>query len=79
MISLVDVVVETHRSSGGAMEWGPLQIAIALLIVLGVIAVVYIVVRAMGWTIPDWLVKIVVVCAVVFVGILALKFLWSLF
>ncbi len=72
-----DVVIETHRSSG--FEWDVLHMAIALIVVLAVVAIVYVVTRAMGWAIPDWLVKIVVICAVAVVGIIALKFLWSLF
>ncbi len=73
---LADVIV---AQSGGGITWDFLHIMIALLIILGVIAIVVIVTKAMGWTIPQWLIQILVVCAVVAVGIIAIKFLWTLF
>ncbi len=73
---VADVVVER---GGGGMTWDFLHIMIALLIILGVIAIVVIVTRAMGWTIPQWVIQILVVCAVVALGIIAIRFLWTLF
>ena len=60
---------------GGA--WGLGQIAIAVIIVLAVCAVLPLF-QSMGVSIPDWLVKIIVIVIVAAVAIVAIKFLLSL-
>lgn len=52
---------------------------IAILIVGGVVAVFYVIwTQALGWTFPPWLIKIFwILCAIV-VGIVAIRFLLSL-
>ena len=49
-----------------------------MIIVLAVCAVVYVATKAMGVSIPDWLVKIIVIVIVAAVAIVAIKFLLSL-
>jgi hypothetical protein len=62
--------------AGGA--WGFGQIAVAIIIVLAVIAVVYVITRAMGVTIPAWLLQVIGIVIMAAVGILAIRFLLSL-
>lgn len=61
-----------------AARWGFGDWAIALVIIVGVVAVVWAAIKAMGITIPDWLAKILMILAVVIVAVLAIKILLSL-
>ncbi len=74
---LADVYVETHR--GGGFEWDLLHLLIVLLICVGAVAVAVIILKVLGWTIPQWVWQILGIVAAVVVGVIALKFLWSLF
>lgn len=55
-----------------------LQVLIAVVIVAGAVAILYIVLQRMGIAIPDWVVQIFWILVVVLVAILAFKFLFSL-
>jgi hypothetical protein len=57
----------------GGMSLG--QLAIAIIIICGLVAIVIIACRAMGVPIPPWLVQILVVVLVVIVAIAAIKFI----
>lgn len=59
-------------------SWSLAQILIAIIIVAGCVAVTWIVLRNLGIGIPGWVVQIFWVCVLVFVAILAIKFLMSL-
>lgn len=72
MFSLfADVVGPAHR------PWTLGEIAIAVVIALALVAIVYIATKAMGVTIPQWLIQIVLVCVVAVVAVLAIKFILS--
>ena len=58
--------------------WSIGQLAIAAVILVAVVAIVWYATRAMGVTIPDWVVKIFWVVVIAVVAILAIKFLLSL-
>ncbi len=51
---------------------------VAILIIAGAVAVALIVLRVLGYTVPPWVWQIAWICAAVFLGILALRFLFSL-
>jgi len=67
---------EIIRRGGGEGDFE--RLVIVVLVVLGVIAVALIVARAMGWTVPRWVWQVVGVCVLIFVGVIAVKFLFSL-
>jgi hypothetical protein len=58
--------------------WTVGDVAIAVIVILAIIAVVLIVCRAFGVTIPQWVWAILGVCLAAFLGVLAVKFLMSL-
>jgi hypothetical protein len=58
--------------------WGIAQWAIAIIIVAGIVAVVVIILKAFEIQIPAWFIKILWVLLAVVVGIVAIKFLISL-
>jgi uncharacterized protein (DUF983 family) len=55
-----------------------LQVLIAVVIVAGAVAIVYVVLDRMGVAIPEWVTRIFWILVVAVVAILALKFLFSL-
>lgn len=60
--------------------WTLASLLIAVLIIGGVIAVFYvIIVYALKWTIPQWVVMIFWICVAVVIGVLAIRFLLALF
>jgi hypothetical protein len=59
-------------------EWSILAILIAVIVIAGGVAVMYIILRKLGITVPDWIVQIFWVLVAVFVGVFALKLLWSM-
>lgn len=63
---------------GDVRTWGFGQWIIALVILGGCIAVAGIAFRRMGWQPPQWIIEIIVVCIVVVVAVMAIKFLLSL-
>lgn len=50
------------------------QLAVAAVVILGVLAIVYIASHAMGVIIPSWVVSIFWVLLVVFIAVLAIRF-----
>ncbi len=64
--------------SGPISSWGIGDIACALLVIAGIVAVFLIASKQLGFTLPPWVIQILWVLAVVFVGILAIKFLMSM-
>lgn len=51
---------------------------ILIMVVAGAVAILYIVLRRLGITIPDWVVSIFWVIVVVIVGVAAVKIIWSM-
>lgn len=58
--------------------WGVGEWAIALVIVAALVAVVCVALRKFEITVPDWLVKILSICLVALVVVVAIRFLISL-
>ncbi len=63
---------------GGHGDWSLLGIIIAVIIIAAACAILIIILRVMGYEIPRWVWHILGIVAVAFVGILALKILWSM-
>ena len=61
-----------------ARVWTFGDILIALVIVLACVGIVYVATQAFGVPIPKWLIKIVLICVVAVVAILAIRFVLSL-
>jgi hypothetical protein len=59
-------------------HWGVEKILIAILVIGGAVAILLIAMKAMGMTLPDWIWKILVICAVVFVAAVAIHFVFNL-
>lgn len=55
--------------------WGLVQWAIAIIVMMGVAAIVAVVLRQMGWQVPPFVVTILWIVFAIFVGIIAIKFL----
>ena len=58
--------------------WGIGQIAIAIIIVAAIVAIVYVALRKMGVSIPDWVVQIFWIVVVAFVCIVAIRFVLTM-
>ena len=76
-LAILDEVV-VHHVNGGGISWSIGDILIWLLIAVGVVAITVIVLRVLGWQIPQWVWQIVGICVAVVIGILAIRFLLSL-
>ncbi len=63
---------------GGHGDWSLLGILIGVIIIVAAVAIVVTILKVMGYDIPPWFWHIVAILAVAFVGIIALKFLWSM-
>jgi hypothetical protein len=50
---------------------------IQLIMILGAVAILFIVLKQLNITIPDWVIQILWVIAIVFVGVWAVKFIFS--
>lgn len=55
--------------------WGIAQWAMALVILIGVVAIAIVAIRAMGVTIPPFIVTILWILLAVIIGVAAIKFL----
>ena len=69
-------------AGGGVGAFGGysiLQICMIVIFVIAAIAITIVIVRAMGIEIPGWVYTVVWILVAAFVGILALKFLASMF
>lgn len=73
---LADVVV--HGGGGGISTWGVGSLAIAIVVIVGICVIVGIVLQKLGWSIPDWVIKIFWVLVIVVVAVWAIKFLLSI-
>ena len=60
------------------IAWSVESILITLLIIVGVVAIVYLVAKAVGVPIPPVIIQIAWIVLIVFVGIVALRFLFSI-
>lgn len=65
-------------AAGGAAGISIIQWLIIALVVAGCIGIVYVVVKQAGITIPPFIITIFWIVLAVLVGVLAIKFLWSL-
>jgi hypothetical protein len=65
-------------AQAGLQGWSIGQIAIAIVVVCGVIALVWVAMRQFGISIPAWVQQVLWIVAVVVVVILAIKFIISL-
>lgn len=61
-----------------AMPGGIEGLLLWLIVVAGIVAIAFIVVRAMGLTIPAWVIQVGWVIVAVVVGVVAIKFLMTL-
>jgi hypothetical protein len=59
-------------------QWDLVHILIGVVIVVGIVAIVLIVCRACGIAIPPWVFQIFWICLLVFVAILGIKFIASM-
>ena len=59
-------------------NWSLMQWIVAVIIIAGCIAILYIVLPQLGVSIPGWVISIFWVCLVVVVAIAAIRFLMSL-
>lgn len=57
--------------------WSLASLLIAAIIICGLIAIAYIVIKAMGVPIPPWFWQVLGIILIVIVGVLAIKFLMS--
>lgn len=76
-LAILDEVV-VHHVGGGGISWSIGDVLVWLLIAVGVVAITVIVLRVLGWQIPQWVWQIVGICVAVVIGILAIRFLLSL-
>lgn len=58
-------------------NYTPSQLAIYAVVALGVCAIVWIAAGAMGIPIPMWIIHVIIVCIVVVVAALAIRFISS--
>lgn len=59
--------------------WSITQIAIAIVIIAGICALVFVALRAMGVQLPQWFITVLLIVLVVIVVCVAIKFVGSLF
>lgn len=59
-------------------NWSIGRIAIAILVIAGIIGVVYVVLDQIGISIPGWIVHLLWIAFAVFIGVLFIRFLMSL-
>lgn len=71
-------MIETMFAEVFLQSWSIGQIAIAVVILAGLIAIVFIGLRAMGIQPPPWVLQIGWVLIIVFVVVLAIKILLSM-
>jgi len=56
-----------------------LQIALAIVIIAGIVAIVIVILNKLGIQLPSWFVQILLIIVVVLVGVVAIRLIWSLF
>ena len=61
-----------------AGAWSVGQIAVTVIVVAAIIAVVFVITKAMGVPIPPWVVTVFWICLAAFVAIFAIRFLLSM-
>lgn len=64
--------------AAGIASWSFAEMAIAIVVVLGLVAIVYAVTRTLGVSIPPYLIHVVWIVVVVAIAIIAIKMLASL-
>lgn len=62
----------------GIRSWGFVDFAKVIIIIVAVCAVVFVACKAMGVSIPQWLIQIAVIVLVAFVAIVAITLLASM-
>lgn len=62
----------------GALAWSIGEMAVAAIVLAAVVAIVVIIVKAMGLAIPPWAVTVFWIVLLAIVGILAIRFVLSL-
>lgn len=71
--SLIPILFALNPST-----WSIAEIAIAIVIIVGVITAMCIGVKAMGWTIPEWGKQLLWLLAIVFAVIIVIKLILML-
>lgn len=64
--------------SGPMHTWGIADIAIAIVVILAIVGLVFVAVREFQIPIPQWFIHVLCIVAVAFVVILAIRFLASM-
>ncbi len=77
MLSTFAQVVHQGGVRGGDSDW-LLHLCTVLIILVAGATITGIILSVMGWTIPSWVWKIAGILLAAFVGIIALKFLWTM-
>ncbi len=65
-------------SRGGVAAWDIGDWAIFIIIIAALIAVVIVVLRVFGYTIPQWVWAIIAICIAALIGVAAVRFLMGL-
>ncbi len=71
---MILALILNHALAG----WGFVELAKAVIIVVAVCAVVYVIVKAMGMTIPQWLIVVFMIVVAAVVGLVAINVLASI-
>lgn len=79
MISISLTFLLAQHPIGGIASWGIVEWIIAIIILCGIVGIAWIVLRVIGVSPPGWLIQILWIIVAVVVGILAIKFLSTLF
>ncbi len=73
---MLSMLAQVVQGRGG--DDGLLHLFIVIIIAVAAVAILIVVLKAMGYAVPQWVWAIVGILAAAFVGIFALKFLWSM-
>ncbi len=79
-MKMSNLLLLAQQHVGGQMaSWGIVEWIIAIIVICGIVGVAWIVLRVIGVSPPAWLIQILWILIAVVVGILAIKFLASMF
>ncbi len=73
-MSLIALLAEGNPLAG----WSFVQIIIAIIVIAGAVAILFLVFRKLGITIPDFVVQIFWIVVLIVIAVVAIKFIASL-